>query len=264
MLPREITKQVLFKISIGMLLVVLPSTFLLLVHREDIYNVYINMYTAFVATLSTLLSLQVVQRLRKSPPDVVRPWVFLTTGLGLWALAEIIWFCYILIVGHAPEISVCDFFWLFGYLPLTVGLWEIIRQFSRTLKSIDYNVWKNPVMVLLVFTYTLIFLIGAGRAMSIESSQEQEFFIIETSYVLLDILLIVFSLAVARIFKGGITGFSLTLVATGFSLLAFADLLYTLVETSEFILADILYALSYVIIAIGILVYLKYIIPRML
>jgi len=80
-------------------------------------------------------------------------------------------------------------------------------------------------------------------------------------YVLLDILMLAVSLAAVIAFSGGLLEVSLRFVAGGFILFATSDLLYAVAETYEFVPADIMYAFSYLLIAAGLWVYLRYMVP---
>ena len=93
-------------------------------------------------------------------------------------------------------------------------------------------------------------------------SEEMPVFALDDTYVVLDTLMVIVSLTAAMVFSGGVAGLSLRLVAGGFFLFSVSDLLYTLAGVYEFAPADIMYALSYAVIAAGLQVYLEHVLPR--
>jgi hypothetical protein len=113
--------RVFLSVLIAAAVLVGPSLALLALRLGDAYRVYVNLYTALAAVFATYQCFRVVQRLEGSPSSVVKPWVLTAFGLATWAVAEIIWLCFIILTGEAPELSVCDILWLSGYLPLAAG-----------------------------------------------------------------------------------------------------------------------------------------------
>uniref|UniRef100_A0A7C3SLW8 Uncharacterized protein n=1 Tax=Thermofilum pendens TaxID=2269 RepID=A0A7C3SLW8_THEPE len=131
MQERKALRSVLLVLAAAAAALVLPSLVLLALQLEYLYNVYVNLYTALAALAAAYLCFLATHRLGGSPPHVVRPWMLATLGLGLWAVAEVIWLCYTVTAGVPSEITVSDFLWLTGYAPLAAGLWGPILPIPR-------------------------------------------------------------------------------------------------------------------------------------
>ncbi len=254
------TRTVLPRLAVAAAVLVLPSLALLSLQQEDLYNDYINLYTALAAVTATHLCFTVIHRLRGSPPHVVRPWMLLTLGLALWAVAEITWFLNVVASGVPPEPGISDLFWLLGYLPLAAGLWGLSSPFLGELKRLGYSRGRASTLAVLVAVLILLVLTAFYRV-AVGASEGPRVLMLNISYVLLDTLLLVISLIAASVFREGLVGTSLRLVAVGFLLFTAADLLYTAAGTYAFVPADIIYALSYPFVAVGLWVYLERVVP---
>uniref|UniRef100_A0A7C4FDX7 Uncharacterized protein n=1 Tax=Thermofilum pendens TaxID=2269 RepID=A0A7C4FDX7_THEPE len=254
------TRTVLPRLAVAAAVLVLPSLALLSLQQEDLYNDYINLYTALAAVTATHLCFTVIHRLRGSPPHVVRPWMLLTLGLALWAVAEITWFLNVVASGVPLEPTISDLFWLLGYLPLAAGLWGLSSPFLGELKRLGYSRGRASTLAVLVAVLILLVLTAFYRV-AVGASEGPRVLMLNISYVLLDTLLLVISLIAASVFREGLVGTSLRLVAVGFLLFTAADLLYTAVGTYAFVPADIIYALSYPFVAVGLWVYLERVVP---
>lgn len=260
MQERKALRSVLLVLAAAAAALVLPSLVLLALQLEYLYNVYVNLYTALAALAATYLCFLATHRLGGSPPHVVRPWMLATLGLGLWAVAEVIWLCYTVTAGVPSEITVSDFLWLTGYAPLAAGLWGLSYPFLGKLRRLGYTRGQKGVLAALVIALTLLVL-AALEKMFTFGVERPHIFTLNVLYVLLDILMLAVSLAAVTAFSGGLLEVSLRFVAGGFILFATSDLLYAVAETYEFVPADIMYAFSYLLIAAGLWVYLRYMVP---
>ena len=241
-------------------MLVLPSLAFMALQQEYLRNVYANLYTALAALAAAYLCFLATHRLGGSPPHVVRPWVLTTLGLGLWAVAEVIWLCYTVTAGVPSEITVSDLLWLAGYAPLAAGLWGISHPFLGKLRRLGYARGEKSVLLVLIFAFTLLALAALEKTL-VYGVEKPRIFLLNVLYVLLDIFMLAVSLTAATVFSGGLLELSLRLVAGGFVLFTVGDLLYTVAETYAFAPADTVYALSYPVIAAGLWIYLKYVLP---
>jgi hypothetical protein len=260
-MPQKLMDRVFLSVLIAAAVLVGPSLAFLALRLGDAYRVYVNLYTALAAIFATYQCFRVVQRLEGSPSSVVKPWVLTTFGLAAWAVAEIIWLCFIILTGEAPELSVCDILWLSGYLPLAAGLLSLSRPFLDSAKRLGYIKGRLMLLAVLATVYVPLLLLVLWKAATLRS-EEMPVFALDATYVVLDTLVVVVSLTAAMVFSGGVAGLSLRLVAGGFFLFSVSDLLYTLAGVYEFAPADIMYALSYAVIAAGLQVYLEHVLPR--
>jgi len=253
-------RSVLLGLAAAVVVLVLPSLALLALQQEYLYNAYVNLYAALAALAAAYLCFLATHRLGGSPPHVVRPWMLTTLGLGLWAAAEVIWLCYTVTAGVPSDVTVSDFLWLAGYAPLAVGLWGISRPFLGKLRRLEYAKGQKSILLVLVTGFTLLALVALEKTL-VYGVEKPRIFLLNVLYVLLDIFMLAVSLTSAMVFSGGLLELSLRLVAGGFILFTVGDLLYTVAETYEFAPADIVYALSYPVIAAGLWTYLKYVFP---
>lgn len=84
------------------------------------YAVFLTDFFIFlIALAATLAGLALIQQ----KYDFCGAWKYLTFGLGLWTVGEFIWFFYENVLGILnPFPSIADFFWVAGYIPLTVAI----------------------------------------------------------------------------------------------------------------------------------------------
>src|SRR5574341_1638519 len=57
-----------------------------------------------------------------------RFWGLMTLGIAFWAIAECIWLYLSLVSSEVPYPSAADFFWVLGYIPVTIAfirLWVV-------------------------------------------------------------------------------------------------------------------------------------------
>lgn len=213
------------------------------------YAVYINLYTAMASIIALLSGLVLLKAHTGSPKHITRPLLLLVAGMALWASAEINFLCYIILYGSVPELSVCDALWLAGYLPLLLGLWTLPRLHASQLKQLGSSAGRFSLVIFstaLLLALAAVFYFKAEAKGALTLAQ-----IVDSSYVVLDVLLLILAASTAYVFRPGVLGFAYWLVALGFLVFSVADLLYFAAGTYVFIAADLLYAASYVLIALG-------------
>ena len=188
--------------------------------------------------------------------DTPRPvWRSFSLGLWSWMLAELGWLVYWLILGNIPNPSYLDFFWLLGYL--FFGL-SFMYQFRLVAPG---SIWNElrwlvgvtlGVVALALLTTMLIMNYGWGKDLRWIST----FF--DVFYVFADLGVTVAALRLAGIFGRGLWGSTwialwvMTLSDALYSFMALSGYYALSVESGNLLsmLTDLLYALSYLIMAI--------------
>ncbi|MEM1631166.1 MAG: hypothetical protein QXX83_03480 [Thermofilum sp.] len=233
----------------------LPAALLLFVNR-DLYAVYVNVYTAAASFAALLSGLALLRAYAGSPRQVTQPLLFLVTGVALWALAETVYTGFIILYGEAPALSVCDALWLAGYPLLFLWLWTLSRPFSSQLERLGVSTGSASLLIIfsiaLAVTATAVVYVKAGADGQLSLAQ-----LVDSSYTVLDAVLLAMSASTVRAFRGGALGFAYWLVALGLIHFSVADLLYFAAGTPVFVPADLLYAASYVLVTLGLRVNLE-------
>ncbi|MEK7183441.1 MAG: hypothetical protein AAB776_02275 [Patescibacteria group bacterium] len=151
-----------------------------------------------------------------------RPFLFLTLGLLLWMIGEILWVYYDFVIEVTPYPSIADYFYLFAYVPLFLGLFEQVQLSKVRLKRFD------PVIV---FLFGIIAILMAGLAtyfgifLAYDSASTLMENAVAIGYGLADMVIILCALLVLILaweFRGGslmrfymfiFFGFSMTFIA---------------------------------------------------
>jgi len=219
-------------------------------------ELYVNALTVLAAGAAFWASLRVLERQKLILYELLRaPWFYISTGLGLWLVAETLWLAYILLVGEPLELSAADIAWVLGYILVFAGLYKGVKPLSSSLKSTLGHRMKLALGPPLLLGALLV---AAALAEIPEAIAEEGLLvvIVDTSYVLLDMVLLTLSLEAVAFFWRGKFARGPALFSLGLALLAVGDLPYFAVGGyCPGSLLDLLYAVSYMVMATGIYVY---------
>ena len=215
-------------------------------------ELYVNALTVLAAGAAFWASLRVLERQKLILYELLRaPWFYISTGLGLWLVAETLWLAYILLVGEPLELSAADIAWVLGYILVFAGLYKGVKPLSSSLKSTLGHRMKLALGPPLLLGALLV----ATLAEIPEAIAEEGLLvvIVDTSYVLLDMVLLTLSLEAVAFFWRGKFARGPALFSLGLALLAVGDLPYFAVGGyCPGSLLDLLYAVSYMVMAAGI------------
>ncbi len=85
-------------------------------------------------------------------------WLGLTIGWTLWTIAEFWWAIAAMIGQEVPYPSWADFFWLVGYVPMYIALWERLRPLPRNFSSLQMTGIRASILITLGFTIFFVFI----------------------------------------------------------------------------------------------------------
>jgi hypothetical protein len=188
-------------------------------------------------------------------------WASLTLGLLLWTLGESMWSVDQLVFGEKlPYPSAADAAWLAGYVPLLVGL--VLRY--RSLQVQPKTGWRVAVLgaFLVLAALAVVFLILPIINSTDSGPLEQ---VVNVLYPIGDLTVALVALLIMLALTGGALSMPWGLIAAGYFLVSVSDLLYAFAVGQEIYQVDpafgvnfltyvinFLYAVSYVIVALGI------------
>ena len=201
-----------------------------------------------------------VWRLTEDRDSSKQVWRLIFYSLLVWTVSDITWAFYEVVLGkHIPFPSVADFFWMLGFIPFSIGLFQKYRTLNAKLdrRRVQLIAVGSAIFILIAFYFSFY---SNGAAFSTRSLFEN---ILMFSYpVMMLILLILASLVLFSIGKGR---FALTwrLIVNSLFLRSASNLLIVLLagttaDSSIDIYLDpivmltvVLYFLSYLLMALG-------------
>ena len=220
-------------------------------------ELYVNVVTVLAAGATFWASLQVLEGQKWILYELLRaPWFYISVGLGLWLIAETVWLTYIVLLGEPLELSIADIAWVLGYVFMFAGLYRGVKPLHLLAK--DTGLSRKTKLVYIAPLVLGILLIAETLAEAPRAIAEEGLpaVIMDTSYILLDVVLLTLSLETIVFFYGGKVARGLTLFSTGLALLAISDLPYFAIGGYyPGNPLDLLYIVSYMVIATGIYIY---------
>ncbi len=227
-------------------------------------DIYLLVAFVLPVWLAAIFAAHVWLTFRKS--DAPRPvWRNFSYGLWCWALAEMGWMVYWLVQKAIPNPSILDFFWLLGFL--FFGL-SFLYQFRLVDPGSIWNQLSWMIGITLA-TVTLA-LLTTALVIRFGYSHEPHFIgaFLDIFYVYADLGITLAALRLARLFGRGLWGRTwiallvMTLSDALYSFLVLSGIYAFSVESGNLLsmLSDLLYALSYLIMAI--VCYAQYLLVR--
>lgn len=239
--------------------VALTFTLLILYSEPRCVELYVNTLTVLAIGAAFWASLQVLKRQKLILYELLRAsWLYISTGLGLWLVAETAWLTYILLLEEPLELSVADIAWALGYAFMFAGLYRGVKPLSFLTKSTGLG---HKMRLTYAIPLVLGTLLVAATLTEIPEAIAKEGLltvVVDTSYVLLDIVLLTLSLKAVVFFWRGRFVRGPALFSVGLALLAVSDLPYFAIGGYyPGNPLDLLCAVSYIVMATGIYVYSK-------
>ncbi len=190
-------------------------------------------------------------------------WGQFAAGILLWAVAEIIWGYYeVFLEIEVPYPSLADLLWIPGYLPLFGGLIMRYRMFNVKLDT--RQVFSLILVIVLFLLATIYFVI---QPIVTEFDPERLFeSLLNLFYPMGDLILFVLATLILFSFEKGRFAVTWMFIALGFITVSVSDLIFSYTSwygyyypdgNINFIsfFVDATYALSYLLLALGIYAY---------
>ena len=254
----SIGNQKIYLISASSIIIVIVVFIILSIYSEPHHiELYLNTSTVLAVGASFWASLKILKKQKWILYDLLKAsWFYISVGIGLWLTAETIWLTYIILLGEPLELSIADLAWILGYIFILAGLYKNVKPLYSIVKSagLDYKtkiVYAVPLVIGAILIGTILATIPGTLA-----REDLLTVIVDTSYIILDLILFTLSLEAAIFFHGGKAAKGNILFSTGLALLAISDLPYFVIGGYyPRNILDLLYVISYIVIATGIYVY---------
>ena len=189
-------------------------------------------------------------------------WWGLAIGWALWTIAEIWWWIASMVTQEVPYPSWADFFWILGYIPLTMALWQRVRALPRVENPIHrILIWLSSLLsVFWTFFFILLPLVKDTAGISFIESVLNIFFPIA------DLVLLVLVLRIFFTYQQGLYGSAWGWISVGFIVHSISNLLFSYASITDLyypngqatILStlgiDVPYTLAYLFWFIGLLI----------
>ena len=179
---------------------------------------------------------------------------FLTVGLTLWFLGELLWPIYSRVLNvEMPFPSLMDFLWVGGYIFIGIGIYIIFTIFKPNL------ILKRLTQFLIIFLtlMAILAIIFLTPIIYKASFLEQ---VIYCYYLTADIIILSLLMVVYRIFKEGEISKAWLILVLGITVIFLADIFFNLATSinSEFYLGlgDLIYINGYSLTALGLIKHL--------
>lgn len=189
-----------------------------------------------------------------------RIWLALGIGLLLWGVGEFTWALYELVLDIDPYPSAADVMYILGYIPLLAGMFLRFHSLQTTPER--YYVISAIVVFLILVGLASVFVFQPILT-DPEITPIQR--VVGILYPVGDLLLALGVISIVLVLTGGQLSRSWLVIAVGFMLISFSDLLFTYADWQGLLpsadepqnllvlLINVTYTMSYVIINLGLL-----------
>jgi hypothetical protein len=186
-----------------------------------------------LALAITILAFMLWRKLGTTGKDRLL-WSGLALGWALWTVAEIWWGIAGLLSQEVPFPSGADFFWLVGYIPMYVALWER----SRSLPKPTHPLQKAGIWFSILFSigWTIFFAVIPIIQDSDPSAYLEN--ALSIAYPLADLFLLIMVLRIFFAFRQGMYGRAWGWISGGFILVSLSDLIFAYASTAGLYYAD--------------------------
>ena len=189
-------------------------------------------------------------------------WRGLFIGWALWTVAQLYWGIASIIGQEIPYPSWADFFWIAGYLPMYIALWERLRLLPKITSLAQRSViWIFTLLILIItLWFVLIPIIQNNDPSAIFES------VLNILYPLMDIVLLILVLRIFLIYQPGNYGRVWSWLSAGFILMTLSDLTFSYATTAGLyypdgqanllstIAVDVPYNVSYLLWLVGLFI----------
>ncbi len=192
-----------------------------------------NLLTAGYALLATWLAIGVWALLGKDESGQ-RQWAFLSIGIGLWTMAELLWTFLSYILAETPYPSIADAFWIPGYIMVLISATMRYRALKIQWNLMLPRILLGTLLVIfvVVFAWVILPILASGEA------GDLLILLLNVFYLVADLLVLFAALLLALLFAGGQFAIPWAVLAVGLATLSFSDILFTYADWNGFYVAD--------------------------
>lgn len=188
----------------------------------------VNLLTAGYALLATWLGMAVWAILKSDDPGR-RQWAFLSIGIGLWTMAELLWAFLSYTLDETPYPSIADAFWIPGYVMVLIS--TTLRY--RALK-IQWNSKTTRVLLgifAVIFVAVVIWVIEP--IVTAGDFSDLLILLLNVFYPIADLLVLFAALLLAVSLTGGRFSTPWAVIAAGLATLSVSDILFTYADWND-------------------------------
>jgi ABC-type branched-subunit amino acid transport system substrate-binding protein len=255
----DLNRKILF---IGLAIAIIASDSIIFFAEAKNRDFYSNWVISANAAIAASLGIFVAYRHRFHGPHA-KAHVALSIGLSLWLCAEVTWAIYEIVLEIIPPIpSIADYLWLSAYGFLAYYLFSTYREFKTKLKFSK----KTLIVSIIVSAIFAGYVIYLTTSISFLSSQRDiAMFIVTIAYPTLDAILMVPAIVILLDIRNEPLWFIPWICESlGLLLIALSDSWFALVVltslTEQFWLSSLFFAAHFLVMAAGLVWYIKFII----
>jgi len=255
----DLNRKILF---IGLAIAIIASDSIIFFAEAKNRDFYSNWVISANAAIAASLGLFAAYRHRFHGPHA-KAHVALSIGLSLWLCAEVTWAIYEIVLEIIPPIpSIADYLWLSAYGFLAYYLFSTYREFKKKLKF-SKKTLSISIIVSAIFAGYVIYLTTSISVLS--SQRDIAMFIVTISYPTLDAILMVPAIVILLDIRNEPLWFIPWICESlGLLLIALSDIWFALVVltslTEQFWLSSLFFAAHFLVMAAGLVWYIKFII----
>jgi branched-chain amino acid transport system substrate-binding protein len=255
----DLNRKILF---IGLAIAIIASDSIIFFAEAKNRDFYSNWVISANAAIAASLGIFVAYRHRFHGPHA-KAHIALSIGLSLWLCAEVTWAIYEIVLEIIPPIpSIADYLWLSAYGFLAYYLFSTYREFKTKLKFSK----KTLIVSIIVSAIFAGYVIYLTTSISFLSSQRDiAMFIVTIAYPTLDAILMVPAIVILLDIRNEPLWFIPWICESlGLLLIALSDSWFALVVltslTEQFWLSSLFFAAHFLVMAAGLVWYIKFII----
>jgi hypothetical protein len=190
---------------------------------ERLLTIVNDVLLVVFSVLAAVFSLKASRMFEPGEPQR-RVWLIFGLGLGMWAVAELVWACYEIILNiETPFPSLADIPWAMGYIPLFVGLMLQYRALGVGVDARHRLITASIFGIVLLVAFILVL-----WPMFLNPQEENAVGIfLNVLYPVGDLCLALVATLSLLVLGGSLLGMPWLHIAVGMLLFAAADLAYT-------------------------------------
>ena len=198
-----------------------------------VYNLNNNL-TVPLALLMVVFSVMLWQKMEAGTNGRFL-WGNMLAGWVLWIIAEILWIVFGILGQEVPYPSWADFFWLVGYIPMSIGLLARARSLPvKPTTGQQAAIWGISLGTVI---FTVIFVLQP----IIQNNDPQRLLesVLNLLYPLVDLFLLIIVLYLFFNYEQGAYGFGWRLLLVGFILHTVSNLFFSYTTSSDLYYPDL-------------------------